>query len=103
MLDQATDIRPGEELGRENLQQYLKANWPGFREINNIRQFPGGYSNLTYLLECNLGEFVLRRPPEGGAGSDLAPLKSWSVGSAADRSHRLASDWPARQARVCRP
>lgn len=27
--------------------------------------FRGGYSNLTYLLETNLGDFVLRRPPFG--------------------------------------
>ena len=65
MLDQPTDIRLGEALNRDQLQQYLKAQWPGFTAIEAILQFPGGYSNLTYLLVCNLGEFVLRRPPFG--------------------------------------
>ena len=31
----------------------------------SIRQFPGGYSNLTYMLSMGDREFVLRRPPFG--------------------------------------
>ena len=30
-----------------------------------VEQFPGGHSNLTYLLRFGEGEFVLRRPPFG--------------------------------------
>ena len=30
-----------------------------------MRQFPGGHSNLTYLLEAGGREYVLRRPPLG--------------------------------------
>lgn len=30
-----------------------------------IRQFPGGHSNLTYLIRYDDQEFVLRRPPVG--------------------------------------
>lgn len=30
-----------------------------------VEQFPGGHSNLTYLLRYGQGEFVLRRPPFG--------------------------------------
>jgi aminoglycoside phosphotransferase (APT) family kinase protein len=30
-----------------------------------VRQFPGGHSNLTYLLEAGGLEYVLRRPPLG--------------------------------------
>ena len=30
-----------------------------------VRQFPGGHSNLTYLLEAGGREYVLRRPPLG--------------------------------------
>ncbi len=65
MTDQAADIRPGEELPLDALHQYLALHLPGFERIEQLRQFPGGYSNLTYLLITNLGEFVLRRPPFG--------------------------------------
>ena len=30
-----------------------------------VEQFPGGHSNLTYLLRCGTQEFVMRRPPFG--------------------------------------
>ena len=65
MTDQATHIRPGEELPQEALEAYLKGRLPGFAHIAAIRQFPGGFSNLTYLLETDAGDFVLRRPPFG--------------------------------------
>ncbi|MCB0546523.1 MAG: phosphotransferase family protein [Phaeodactylibacter sp.] len=65
MLDQAADIRKGEELDRGRLERYLQQHWAGFKALNAIRQFPGGYSNLTYLLESSEGEYVLRRPPFG--------------------------------------
>lgn len=31
----------------------------------NVEQFPGGHSNLTYLLRFGAREFVMRRPPFG--------------------------------------
>ncbi len=65
MLDQPSPIREGEALDQEALQTYLRQHWDGFREIEGIQQFPGGYSNLTYLLQTNAGEAVLRRPPFG--------------------------------------
>ena len=64
-IDQATRIRPGEELNREALDAYLRAAVPGFGGVTALRQFPGGYSNLTYLVESAQGDFVLRRPPLG--------------------------------------
>ncbi len=65
MPDQAITVRTGEELPQKALEQYLKAHLPGFTALTGIRQFPGGFSNLTYLLETNAGDFVLRRPPFG--------------------------------------
>ncbi|NBC07898.1 MAG: phosphotransferase, partial [Bacteroidetes bacterium] len=65
MLDQAAAIRKGEELDLEALANYLRAKWPAFDTIEGVQQFPGGYSNLTYLLKTNAGEAVLRRPPFG--------------------------------------
>ena len=65
MLDEAKNIRPGEELDPVILGSYLASQLGNDLEIYQIRQFPGGYSNLTYLIETSEGEFVLRRPPFG--------------------------------------
>lgn len=75
ITDQAGQIRPGEALDIEKLQAYLRMHWDGFSRLTEVRQFPGGYSNLTYLLVTNLGEFVLRRPPFGAniqGGHDMS-------------------------------
>ncbi|MEX5539242.1 phosphotransferase family protein [Pseudomonas poae] len=63
--DQSTTIRPGEELDASLIDPYLKAHIPGLNGAVTISQFPGGASNLTYLLEYPDQEFVLRRPPFG--------------------------------------
>eukprot|EP01030_Chromulinospumella_sphaerica_P011808 gene11808-11603_t len=60
-----TPIRPGEELDASLIDPYLKAHIPGLSGSARISQFPGGASNLTYLLEYPEQEFVLRRPPFG--------------------------------------
>ncbi|MBC7893241.1 MAG: phosphotransferase family protein [Sphingobacteriaceae bacterium] len=63
-LDSAARVRPGEELDLAVLNAYLRPL--GVHEIKGVRQFPGGFSNLTYLLETASGAaFVLRRPPFG--------------------------------------
>lgn len=63
--DQSTQIRPGEELAASLIDPYLKAHIPGLSGTPTVSQFPGGASNLTYLLEYPGQEFVLRRPPFG--------------------------------------
>jgi aminoglycoside phosphotransferase (APT) family kinase protein len=65
MLDQPIDTRPGEELDQQKLQDYLRDKVPGFGKDIAIRQFPGGYSNLTYFIQAGDHEYVLRRPPLG--------------------------------------
>lgn len=63
--DSPTITRPGEELNLVSLQSYLNDHSPGFGTITHVAQFPGGYSNLTYLLKTQNREYVLRRPPVG--------------------------------------
>src|SRR5690554_565676 len=63
--DQTSRIREGEELPLDVIDQYLKAQIPGLEGTPRISQFPGGASNLTYLLEYPGRELVLRRPPFG--------------------------------------
>ena len=65
LTDQSTRIRSGEELDAAVIDAYLKANIPGLSGEAKISQFPGGASNLTYLIEYPQQEFVLRRPPFG--------------------------------------
>ena len=65
MLDQPSNIRAGEELDQQKLQDYLRDKVPGFDKEITIKQFPGGYSNLTYFIQAGDHEYVLRRPPFG--------------------------------------
>lgn len=51
-------VRRGEELNTANLGEWLG-------EPVTVEQFPGGHSNLTYLLKTPTKELVLRRPPFG--------------------------------------
>ena len=58
----------GRGARRRALAAYLAAHMPdlGGREPSvEVEQFPGGHSNLTYLLRHGAREFVLRRPPFG--------------------------------------
>jgi aminoglycoside phosphotransferase (APT) family kinase protein len=64
-LDQATPIRPGEELPVDRLATYLRQHLPGVSGPLAVEQFPHGHSNLTYLVRLGSTELVLRRPPFG--------------------------------------
>ncbi|MDX6613351.1 MAG: hypothetical protein QOD75_2537 [Blastocatellia bacterium] len=63
----STAVRAGEELDHAGLDGYLRAHLPEFDPTAAIaiEQFPGGHSNLTYLVRYADQEFVLRRPPVG--------------------------------------
>lgn len=63
--DEPTGVRPGEQLDQERLAAYLKSNVPGAAGELSVKQFPSGFSNLTYLLRMGDREMVLRRPPFG--------------------------------------
>ena len=47
------------------LESYLATHVPGFRGPLAVRQFKGGQSNPTYLLETPARRYVLRRKPPG--------------------------------------
>jgi aminoglycoside phosphotransferase (APT) family kinase protein len=65
--DQAVPVRRGEEINLEALNEYLKKERAVTSPIIEILQFPGGYSNLTYLIRTEFDEYILRRPPAGTA------------------------------------
>ena len=55
-------VRNGEELDLVKLKNYLlKINF----DLDDVNQFPSGYSNLTYLLISGSKEYILRKPPYG--------------------------------------
>src|SRR5437899_5411273 len=86
-IDSPKDIRAGEELDTERLAKFLRETVPelGRAREFTIRQFPSGHSNLTYFVEADEREYVLRRPPFGS-----------KVKSAHDmgRAHRLLPTLP---------
>jgi aminoglycoside phosphotransferase (APT) family kinase protein len=65
----STSVRAGEDLDLLALATYLSEHLvTGASEPTaaiEIKQFPGGHSNLTYLIRYGDHEFVLRRPPIG--------------------------------------
>jgi aminoglycoside phosphotransferase (APT) family kinase protein len=72
--DKTTKIRTGEELDAEKLNVYLQTHLPTVGSLVDISQFPGGFSNLTYLVRTENSELVLRRPPFGAtikSGHDM--------------------------------
>jgi len=73
--DGTSAVREGEGLDVTSLSRYLAERIEGFVEPMTVRQFPAGFSNLTYLLRSGSSEWVLRRPPHGtrpSSGHDMA-------------------------------
>lgn len=67
MIDSLRDtkpVRPSEQLDWSRLTAYVRDRLDVRGEVE-VEQFPGGHSNLTYLLRFGDREFVLRRPPFG--------------------------------------
>jgi aminoglycoside phosphotransferase (APT) family kinase protein len=71
VTEDARPVRSGEQLDWPRLADYLRAHLRAGvpRETLDhhmqVRQFPGGHSNLTYLVAFGDAELVLRRPPFG--------------------------------------
>ncbi len=65
--DQPGSVQQGEEINLTALNDYLIKSSAPVGSIVEYRQFPGGYSNLTYLLSTATADYILRRPPAGAA------------------------------------
>jgi aminoglycoside phosphotransferase (APT) family kinase protein len=64
-VDQARDVRDEDRLEVGRVDAFIKQHVPGLQGAPTIRQFPGGASNLTYLIGYGERELVLRKPPAG--------------------------------------
>ncbi len=65
LLDPAGAVRAGEEFDLGRVTAYLRDQGLALEGEPEVRQFPGGASNLTYLLSYANTELILRRPPFG--------------------------------------
>src|SRR5207244_4140720 len=65
MQSDTASVRKGEELRFAALAEYLTGKFDGAGQRIEIEQFPGGHSNLTYLVRAGGREYVLRRGPLG--------------------------------------
>jgi aminoglycoside phosphotransferase (APT) family kinase protein len=65
VLDQAVAVRTGEDLELSAIDRYLKSNIGQLEGEPKVKQFPGGASNLTYLVQYENRDLILRRPPFG--------------------------------------
>jgi aminoglycoside phosphotransferase (APT) family kinase protein len=64
LCDRAGTVRRGEELDVARLKPLLAEHFASNGPVT-VEQFPGGHSNLTYLIRVGSREVVLRRPPFG--------------------------------------
>ncbi|AIF47080.1 phosphotransferase family protein [Dyella japonica] len=64
-LDQARAVREEDAFDIERVDTFLKQHIDGLEGMPAVQQFPGGASNLTYLLHYPGRDLVLRRPPRG--------------------------------------
>jgi aminoglycoside phosphotransferase (APT) family kinase protein len=100
MLQDTAPIRPDEEFNVTALDAYLRPHLPDVRGEIEIFQFPGGHSNLTYLLRYGAGEFVMRRPPLGPVAPKAHDMTRehrvlsalWRVFPPAPRPYMLCED-----------
>lgn len=65
LVPDTVPVREAHKLDSKGLEQYLKKHLPNFDSLVAIRQFEGGQSNPTYLLESGDSQFVLRKKPPG--------------------------------------
>jgi aminoglycoside phosphotransferase (APT) family kinase protein len=85
---------PALALDAARLADYLAKNIKGFAGPLDVKQFKGGQSNPTYLLETPTRRYVLRRKPPG---------KLLPSAHAVDREYRVigalhAQDFPVAEA-----
>jgi aminoglycoside phosphotransferase (APT) family kinase protein len=95
VVDAARDVRSGEEVSPEAMARFFAAHVPALAgKPVEVLQFPGGHSNLTYLLSVGDQEVVMRRPPFGT-----------KVKSAHDmgREHRILSALSQHYSRAPKP
>src|SRR6266853_6852427 len=88
------EVTPSLAFDVARLAEYLAARLPGFAAPIAVRQFKGGQSNPTYLIETPVRCYVLRRKPPG---------KLLPSAHAIDREFRVLGTLAAQGFPVARP
>ena len=88
------DVLDAHQFDPATLQEYMLSHVEEFSGPLTVRQFRGGQSNPTYLLESPSGKYVMRRKPPG----QLLPSAH-----AVDREFRVISALYAADFPVPRP
>ncbi|TDV51994.1 phosphotransferase family protein [Actinophytocola oryzae] len=65
MKDEPGALRDEDAFDTSAVHEWLSATVDGLTGLPTVRQYPGGASNLTYLLSYPDRELILRRPPAG--------------------------------------
>ena len=65
MKDEPGALRDEDAFDTAAVHGWLSSRVDGLRGEPKVRQYPGGASNLTYLLSYPDRELILRRPPAG--------------------------------------
>jgi aminoglycoside phosphotransferase (APT) family kinase protein len=93
-------VRADERVDAASLAAYLRGRLDVGDAPLEIAQFPGGHSNLTYLLRFADRELVLRRPPLGPVAPKAHDMARefrvlsalWRVYPPAPRAHLFCDD-----------
>ena len=64
-MSDVAEVRLGEQLDWPSLERYLRQRLPHLEGAFEVRQFPNGSANLTYLVRFGADALVVRRPPFG--------------------------------------
>jgi aminoglycoside phosphotransferase (APT) family kinase protein len=106
-LSETRPVRGTEQLDLSRLEPWLRERLPAkdvpgldVSRPMHVEQFPGGHSNLTYLIRFGETELVLRRPPLGPVAPtahDMAREYRWlsavnPVFTLAPRAYLLCDD-----------
>ncbi|WP_166268819.1 phosphotransferase [Marinobacter caseinilyticus] len=62
---QLVDVLDAHRLDEAKLLAWLQDAMPGIGDTLTLKQFQGGQSNPTYLLDTDSGRYVLRKKPPG--------------------------------------
>lgn len=65
MSDSLRPVSDAHRFDEARLAAFLSERLPGFAAPMTVRQFEGGQSNPTFLIETGAGRYVLRKKPPG--------------------------------------
>lgn len=74
-LDEPRPVREEDSFDTGVVHTWLSSRVDGLSAVPEVRQFPGGASNLTYLLRYPDRELILRRPPVGRKAASAHDMK----------------------------